>query len=167
MYIWLSGMFSFYLTRLWFLLGSIKTPDTIQAIWLHKICPLWKFNYLHWDTLSGSECFALPLSGRLNLPSPSGRPKTQGKRSISDISKICQAGLMSATFTSNRYARTTYKDVQQANIDGASVLAREDDKLLATSCKRQKHSVTPRFQRHTRFRNAIKIQVLRLSSKTW
>lgn len=167
MYIWISCMFSFYLTRLWFLLGSIKMPNTIQAIWLHKICPLWKFNYCHWDTLSGSECFALPLSGWLNLPSPSGHPKTQGKRSISDISKICQAGLMSATFTSNRYVRTTNKDVQQANIDEAPVLAREDDKLLATSCKRQKHSVTPWFQRHKRFRNAVKIPVLCQLFKTW
>lgn len=73
---------------------------------------------------------------------------------------------MSATFTSNRYVRTMNKDVHQANTDGALVLAREDDKLLATSCKWQKHSVTPGFHRHTRLHSAVKIQVLCQLSKT-
>lgn len=73
---------------------------------------------------------------------------------------------MSGTFTSNRFVCTMNKDVHRANIDGAPVLAREDDKLLATSCKRQKHSVTPPFLRHTRFHNTVKSQVLCQLSKT-
>lgn len=103
---------------------------------------------------------------RLSSPSLSGHSNTQGRRNISDVSRICPAGLTSATFTSDRHACAMDKDVHRGNIDRAVALAVEDGKLLATSCKQQKHSVSPPFQRNARYTTAVKIQVLRQFSKT-
>lgn len=123
-------------------LAASEYPVIIQANWLHTIFPLWQFNYLHRDTFSRLRMFCFASVG---LAHTAGcwvywaRLATQRSREgeafqmfpryfrlVWCVRLLLQIG-MRATL---------------ANIDG--VLAREDDKLLAKSCKRQKHSVTPK-----------------------